>query len=88
MLRTVSPSPPLVVSPAASMASSTSGSFSSFTQCSWMPCRVVSSASSRPYCLAMRARASSCAGVTSPPATLIRTMNVPIFGLSWASAHQ
>ena len=37
---------------------------------------------------AMAANALSCAGVTTPPATLTRTMKVPILGLSWARPYQ
>ena len=45
--------------------------------------RVVSSASPRPYRFATSPIARSFAGVRMPLGIFTRSMNVPIFGLSW-----
>ena len=83
MLRTVSPHPPALVIPAASRSANTSASAPSSSQCSWTHCRVVSSASPRPYRLATSPIARSFAGESTPLGILTRSMKVPIFGLSW-----
>ena len=83
MLRTVSPQPPAVVIPAASRSAKTFGSSASFNQCSWTHWRVESSPSPLPYRFETSPIARSFAGGTMPLGILIRSMNVPTFGLSW-----
>ncbi len=83
MLRTASPHPPAEVSPAACNRSKTSGSEPSSSQWSWTFCLVESSPSPRPKRFEISPIARSPAGETRPPGSLIRSMKVPIFGLSW-----
>ena len=83
MLRTVSPQPPALVMPASSRSAKTSASAASSSQWIWMHCRVVSSASPRPYRFATSPMRRSFAGVSIPAGIFTRSMNVPIFGLSW-----
>ena len=83
MLRTVSPQPPAVVTPERSRCAKMSGSLASSSQWSWMFCRVESSPSPLPYRFETSPIVRSSAAVSWPDGTLIRSMNVPIFGLSW-----
>jgi hypothetical protein len=83
MFRTVSPQPPPVVISAASRRAKTSGSRASSSQCSWMFCRVASSPSPRPKVFETSPIARNFAGVRCPLGSLMRSMNVPTFGLSW-----
>ena len=87
MLRTASPQPPAEVSPAAWSRSNTSGSAPSSSQWSWTFWRVDSSPSPRPNSFEISPIARSPRGETRPPGSLIRSMNVPTFGLSWYRPH-
>ena len=83
MLRTVSPHAPADVSPAACSRSKTSGSDSSVMKCNCTFWRVLNSPEPRPWTLEIAPIARSCVGEVIPPGIFTRSMNVPIFGLSW-----
>ena len=83
MLRIVSPQPPAVVSPTPSRWRRISGSAPSSSQWSWMFWRVESSPSQWPHVFEASPIARRCCAVRTPLGSLIRSMNVPIFGLSW-----
>ena len=59
------------------------GSSESFSQWSWMHWRVESSPSPLPYVFETSPIARSFSGGRIPLEILMRSMNVPIFGLSW-----
>ena len=74
MTRGVSPQASVVSRPTASSRRQISGTSSMRIQCSWMFCRSVTSATSRPNSVAMVAIAVSCSLLSVPPSIRMRSM--------------
>ena len=85
MTRGLSPHASVVLSPTASSRSQISGTSSMRIQCSWMFCRSVTSATSRPNSVAMPPMTRSCSAVSWPPSMRTRSMK---YGASSSSGSR
>ena len=74
MTRGQSPQASVVLRPTASRRRQISGTSSMRIQCSWMFCRSLTSATSRPNSVEMPATTRSCSLVSAPPSMRMRIM--------------